>query len=132
MLPGALGTTTAATAGVGGIVRLVRAGVSARWMSEKCAEWGEDAVSRSFSTCPPFHLLTSHLQFFLSLYDYLTHHTTPEELVPLSQALLPETEGTLFDRELKEYERLADRAEELIVRHCVREVLGDLKTYLGR
>jgi hypothetical protein len=45
LLPGALATTTAATAGVGGIVRLVRAGVSARWMSEKCAEWGEDAVS---------------------------------------------------------------------------------------
>lgn len=44
LLPGALGQTTAATAGVGGAVRLVRAGVSARWMSEKCADWGEDAV----------------------------------------------------------------------------------------
>lgn len=44
LLPGALGQTTAATAGVGGVVRLVRAGVSARWMGEKCAEWGEDAV----------------------------------------------------------------------------------------
>lgn len=77
-------------------------------------------------------VLTCFVQFFLSLYDYLTSNTTPEELVPLAQALLPETEGTLFDRELKEYERLADRAEELIVRHCVREVLGDLKTYLGR
>lgn len=45
ILPGALGQTTAATAGVGGLVRLVRAGVSARWMSERCEEWGEDAVS---------------------------------------------------------------------------------------
>lgn len=56
----------------------------------------------------------------------------PDDLLPLSQALLSDTEGTLFDRELKEYERLADRAEDLIVRHCVREVLGDLKSYLGR
>lgn len=86
-----------------------------------------------FSSDLTFPTLTCLVaQFFLSLYDYLTSNTTPEELAPLAQALLPETEGTLFDRELKEYERLADRAEELIVRHCVREVLGDLKTYLGR
>lgn len=45
MLPGALGTSTAATAGVGGLLRIVRAGVSARWTSEKCSESGEDAVS---------------------------------------------------------------------------------------
>lgn len=49
LLPGALGQTTAATAGVGGVVRLVRAGVSARWMSEKCEEWGDDAVRCSLS-----------------------------------------------------------------------------------
>lgn len=45
MLPGALSTSTAATSGVGGLLRIVRAGVSARWTSEKCSEWGEDAVS---------------------------------------------------------------------------------------
>lgn len=45
-LPGALGVADGrtATAGTSGVVRLVRAGVSARWMGEKCAEWGEDAV----------------------------------------------------------------------------------------
>ena len=52
ILPGALGQSTAATQGVGGVVRLVRAGVSARWLSERCEEWGEDAVSlfANFST----------------------------------------------------------------------------------
>lgn len=48
ILPGALGgQTNAATQGVAGALRLVRAGVSARWMSERCDEWGEDAVSWS-------------------------------------------------------------------------------------
>lgn len=45
ILPGALSQTGSATAGLGGMLRLVRAGVSARWMAEKCSEWGEDAVS---------------------------------------------------------------------------------------
>ncbi|KAM0792870.1 hypothetical protein ACM66B_002633 [Microbotryomycetes sp. NB124-2] len=113
MLPGALATQTAATAGVGGLLRVVRAGVSARWMSEKCSEWGEDA-------------------FFLGLYDYLTSMGAPDDLQTAAKELLSSSEGTLFDRERVVFEQLADRSEDLIVRHCVREVLGDLKPYLGR
>ncbi|KAL7344118.1 RINT-1 family protein [Rhodotorula toruloides] len=115
ILPGALGQTTAATAGVGGVVRLVRAGVSARWMSEKCAEWGEDA-------------------FFLTLYDYLSSSvSTPGKLDRTLQDaaddVLDNSEGTVFDREHKVFENLADRSEELIVRHCAREVSNELKPY---
>ncbi|GAA5936810.1 uncharacterized protein JCM15063_000067 [Sporobolomyces koalae] len=118
LLPGALGQSTAATQGVGGVVRLVRAGVSARWMSERCEEWGEDA-------------------FFLNLYEYLQtaiaqgkiddpdHNTLAEEVVDNS-------DGTLFDRERKTFEDLADRSEDLIVRHCTREVVGELKPYFGK
>ncbi|GAA5901887.1 uncharacterized protein JCM6883_000427 [Sporobolomyces salmoneus] len=119
ILPGALvGTSNAATQGVGGVLRLVRAGVSARWMSERCEEWGEDA-------------------FFLHLYEYLQmaltqgkiddpdHNTFAEEVIDNS-------DGTLFDREKKTFEDLADRSEELIVRHCTREVLGELKPYLSK
>ncbi|KAK4049402.1 hypothetical protein OIV83_004135 [Microbotryomycetes sp. JL201] len=113
MLPGALATQTAATAGVGGLLRVVRAGVSARWMSEKCSEWGEDA-------------------FFLGLYDYLSSIGAPDDLRNQAKELLSVSEGTLFDRERLAFERLADRSEDLIVRHCVREVLSDLKPYLGR
>ncbi|KAK4056321.1 hypothetical protein OIO90_002765 [Microbotryomycetes sp. JL221] len=78
MLPGALATQTAATAGVGGLLRVVRAGVSARWMSEKCSEWGEDA-------------------FFLGLYDFLTSKEVPEDLQMSAKELLAVSEGTLFD-----------------------------------
>ncbi|GAA5905863.1 hypothetical protein JCM8208_003360 [Rhodotorula glutinis] len=118
ILPGALGQTTAATAGVGGVVRLVRAGVSARWMSERCEEWGEDA-------------------FFLTLYDYLsTAIATPgkldDTLQDAAEDVLDNSEGTTFDRERKTFESLAERSEELIVRHSVREVVSDLKPYFNK
>jgi hypothetical protein len=44
ILPGALAEGRAATAGVGGVVRLVRAGASAKWIGDKCTDWGEDPV----------------------------------------------------------------------------------------
>lgn len=131
-LPGALATTSAATSGVGGLLRVVRAGVSARWMSEKCSEWGEDAVSSPSDRAARAKLTRSVRQFFLTLYDHLTSTPPPEELVPLASAVLTESDGTLFDRERKEFEKLADRSEELIVKHCVREVLHELKAYLGK
>lgn len=71
-------------------------------------------------------------QFFLTLYDYLVSNPPPDELKPLAMAVLSESDGTLFDRERKEFEKLADRAEDLIVRHCVREVLHELKAYLAK
>ncbi|GAA5979575.1 hypothetical protein JCM10908_002971 [Rhodotorula pacifica] len=118
ILPGALGQTTAATAGVGGAVRLIRAGVSARWMGETCAEWGEDA-------------------FFLTLYEYLsTVLSTPgrldDDLQEAAEDVLDNSEGTVFDRERTTFENLAERSEELIVRHAAREVINELKAYFGR
>ncbi|GAA6035080.1 hypothetical protein JCM8097_002174 [Rhodosporidiobolus ruineniae] len=118
ILPGALGQSTATTAGVGGAVKLVRNGVSARWMSERCEEWGEDA-------------------FFLTLYDYLVSSTsTPgkldHSLQDEAEDVLDNSDGTIFDREKKMFEALAERSEELIVRHCVREVVGELKAYYSR
>ncbi|GAA6047744.1 hypothetical protein JCM3770_001756 [Rhodotorula araucariae] len=118
ILPGALGQTTAATAGVGGVVKLVRTGVSARWMSERCEEWGEDA-------------------FFLTLYEYLLSATsTPGKLdhalQDAAEDVLDNSEGTIFDRERKTFEALAERSEELIVRHSVREVVGELKPYFSK
>ncbi|GAA5951427.1 hypothetical protein JCM21900_004406 [Sporobolomyces salmonicolor] len=118
LLPGALGQTTAATAGVGGVVRLVRAGVSARWMAERCDEWGEDA-------------------FFLHLYEYLAASSSSgriddPDLQAAAEDVLDNSDGTLFDREKKTFEDLADRSEDLIVRHCVREVVSELKPYFGK
>ncbi|GAA5982642.1 hypothetical protein JCM5350_002133 [Sporobolomyces pararoseus] len=128
ILPGALMVgvqTNAATQGVGGVSRLVRAGVSARWMSEKCEEWGEEA-------------------FYLHLYEYLQTSisqdndklsdtdTDSEYYRELVEEVLDNSDGTLFDREKKNFQDLADRSEELIVRHCTREVLNELKPYLTK
>ncbi|GAA5963767.1 hypothetical protein JCM3765_006844 [Sporobolomyces pararoseus] len=130
ILPGALmvgQSTNAATQGVGGVLRLVRAGVSARWMSEKCEEWGEEA-------------------FFLHLYQYLetlistTRNNNDDDdndddegtIRDLVEEVLDNSDGTLFDREKKTFQDLADRSEELIVRHCTREVLNELKPYLTK
>ncbi|GAA6009959.1 hypothetical protein JCM11491_000881 [Sporobolomyces phaffii] len=134
LLPGALlgvgsGTgpaSAAATQGVGGVVRLARAGVSARWMSERCQEWGEDA-------------------FFLHLYEYLAHCVAaaaddddegptiddPDDLA-LADEVVENSDGTVFDRERTTFRELADRSEDLIVRHCTREVVAELKPYFAK
>lgn len=46
--------------------------------------------------------------------------------------MLDNSDGTIFDRERKTFESLAERSEELIVRHSVREVVSDLKPYFHK
>lgn len=71
-------------------------------------------------------------QFFLSLYHYLGSNPIPADLQALAAPIMASSEGTLFDGTRKTFTKLADRAEELAVRHVVREVMGELKSYLGR
>lgn len=117
ILPGGLtdGAGRAATSGLGGLQRLLRSTVSARWMAAKCAEWGEDA-------------------FFLGLLAYLGEHRVAPELVDAQRAIIdaPVDPDTVFDRQRLEFTRQADRGEELVTKHVVRETLTDLKPYLGR
>lgn len=49
-----------------------------------------------------------------------------------AEEVVDNSDGTVFDREKKTFEDLADRSEDLIVRHCTREVLGELKPYLSK
>lgn len=74
------------------------------------------------------------IQFFLALWEYLKNPSTsiPVELRPEAEKLLAASGGSLFDGVRVEFEGLAERADELVVRHVVREVLGELKSYLGR
>lgn len=69
ILPGALAEGRAATAGVGGITRLIRAGVSAKWMGDKCADWGEEAVSVDARTVP---VIPSLSRLLFTVFSYLT------------------------------------------------------------
>lgn len=66
------------------------------------------------------------------LYQYLESNDVSVELEPLASAVLSASTGTLFDGVRMEYEKQADRGEELVVRHVVREVLAELKSYLGK
>lgn len=50
----------------------------------------------------------------------------------MAKIVMDASEGTLFDAVRKDFEKQADRSEELVVRHVVREILGELKAYLGR
>lgn len=56
----------------------------------------------------------------------------PQDWKVLAQAVVASKGGSVFDNVRTEYLKQADRAEELIVRHVAREVLADLKSYLGR
>jgi len=76
-------------------------------------------------------------QFFLHLFSYLETAVAqgkiddPEHNT-LAEDILDNSDGTLFDREKKVYEDLADRSEDLIVRHCTREIVAGLKPYFGK
>jgi hypothetical protein len=114
------------TSGVRGLTKLIKAGISARWMGEKCEEWGEDA-------------------FFLNLYEYLESiyhqrenqidlydYEHSELIQELMEEVLENSDGTLFDREIKNFKDLEDKSLDFIVRHVTREVLNDLKPYLTK
>lgn len=96
-------------------------------------------MGRRLSESPPDNLLRRSsftnqllLKFYLSLYDYLSSTSIPADLRPLAEPVLSASEGTVFDGERTLFAALADRADELLVRHVVRELLGELKAYLGR
>lgn len=74
------------------------------------------------------------MQLFLALWEYLRSPSTAVtgELRGEAEKFLAVSEGSLFDGVRVEFEGLAERADELVVRHVVREVLGELKSYLGR
>lgn len=76
-------------------------------------------------------------QFFLTLYEYLsTAVATPgrldDELQGAAEDVLDNSEGTVFDRERAAFENLAERSEELTVRHAAREVINELKAYFNK
>ena len=54
------------------------------------------------------------------------------DLQEAAEDVLDNSEGTVFDRERSTFENLAERSEELIVRHAAREVINELKPYFSR
>ena len=114
------------TNGINGLQRLVRARVSASWMEATCKEWGEDV-------------------FFLDLWQEIREAAIADAGVRLrcknlldhaasSAASTHAHHGVIgiFDGLVTEFHGLSERIEGLIVKHVVREVQGELKSYLAR
>lgn len=114
------------TNGINGLQRLVRARVSAAWMQTTCKEWSEDL-------------------FFLDLWQELRDAAITDAGVRLkckhlldhaaaSAASTHAQHGAvgIFDSLTAQFHALSERVEGLIVKHVVREVTGEMKSYLGR
>jgi len=105
------------TSGVEGVQRLCKALVSARYISAACAAWGEEL-------------------FFLELWAEMNHQASLRSRVQ-DVATLPspsgsetdEIEGTIFETLVSQYEKLAERAEEMIIHTICGEVEAGLKAH---
>ncbi|KAK9480824.1 TIP-1 family-domain-containing protein [Lipomyces japonicus] len=92
--------------GISGIERLCRAYCSAFSIRDALNDWGEDI-------------------FFLELYEEITLRASPKTKKSLHTEIsfsdIPDDQGTIFDETVKFYERLQERAENLIIKHLQRE-----------
>ncbi|KAH9937391.1 TIP-1 family-domain-containing protein [Fomitopsis serialis] len=105
------------TSGVEGVQRLCKALVSARYISAACAAWGEEL-------------------FFLELWAEINRQASlrsrVEDVATLPSPLgsnTDETEGTIFETLVGQYEKLAERAEDMIIHTICGEVEAGLKAH---
>ncbi|TDL28873.1 hypothetical protein BD410DRAFT_712399 [Rickenella mellea] len=107
------------TSGVEGAKRLVKAFISAKYITAAMANWGEDL-------------------FFLELWQTICERSTlrarveNNPLLPDPSAANVEDEGTLFDELIAQYGALASRAEGMLVRQVCGEVEAELKAHFYR
>ncbi|THH05559.1 hypothetical protein EW145_g4700 [Phellinidium pouzarii] len=103
------------TVGVDGSQRLVKAYVSAKWMAIVMALWGEDI-------------------FFLELWHQICEKASLRSRVEDVDALPNpndvKDEGTIFAELVAQYDKLTERAENMLVRQICGEVEADLKAHL--
>ncbi|THH21006.1 hypothetical protein EW146_g461 [Bondarzewia mesenterica] len=106
------------TSGVEGVMRLCKALVSAKFVSDAMEVWGEDV-------------------FFLELWAEInrraslrvraeTHPALPDPKDMSTEA----PDGTIFEELIQQYEKLVSRAEDIIVQQVYGEVEGTLKAHL--
>ena len=123
------------TSGVEGSQRLVKAYVSAKWVGSVMAAWGEDLVCVNVcSLLIKFDKLL--LQFFLELWHQICEKASLRSRVEGVDGLPDpngsKDEGTIFDELVSQYNKLADRAESMLIRQVCGEVEAELKTHLYR
>ncbi|KAF8268953.1 TIP-1 family-domain-containing protein [Lactarius quietus] len=126
-VPGALGATSNSdtrnrghpTAGVEGIMRLCKALVSARYISDAMEGWGDDL-------------------FFLELWTEINHKASLRARAEMHPSL-PDPknssqdaiDGTIFEELVQQYEKLGTRTEDMIVQQVCTEVETAWKIHLA-
>ncbi|KAI0080027.1 RINT-1 family protein [Panus rudis PR-1116 ss-1] len=114
------------TSGVEGVQRLCKALISARYLSAAMEAWGEDL-------------------FFLELWTEINHKASlrsrakdnsslpdPKTTVTSSGEISQEVpEGTIFEELIEQYDKLAERAEDMIVQTICSEVESGLRAHFA-
>ncbi|PVG00291.1 hypothetical protein CPB86DRAFT_805974 [Serendipita vermifera] len=105
------------TSGVDGLQRLIKAFVSARWITLAMQTWGEEIF---------------YLELWREINERSSLRTKAETHFSLP-APNPDNVagGTLFDELIAQYATLTARSEDLIVKHIVLEVEGALRLHLS-
>ncbi|KAG8833096.1 hypothetical protein FRC17_000035 [Serendipita sp. 399] len=105
------------TSGVDGLQRLIKAFVSARWITIAMQNWGEQL----------FYLeLWKEINDRASLREKAKGHVSLPTPIPDSVA-----EGTLFDELISQYDTLTARSEDLAVSHVVSEIESALRPHIA-
>ncbi|KAI9444970.1 TIP-1 family-domain-containing protein [Lactarius indigo] len=126
-VPGALGATSNGdnrnrghpTAGVEGIMRLCKALVSARYISNAMEGWGEDLF---------FLELWAEINLKASLRARAEMHPSLPDPKNSSQDA---TDGTIFEELVQQYEQLVARTEDIIVQQVCAEVEAAWKVHFA-
>lgn len=123
--------------GVEGLQRLLKAFVSARWITIAMQSWGETLVNAPRLGLKERPLIPYPLQFYLEMWAEInqraalrvkaqTHPSLPD---PTPEHIV---EGTLFDELIAQYATLTARNEDMVIRHVVGGVESELRTHLAR
>lgn len=125
------------TDGVEGLQRLLKAFVSARWITMAMQSWGEMLASTLHLKLKERSLTPFPLQFYLEMWNEINQKAALRVKAQTHPSLpdpAPEhtAEGTLFDELIAQYAALTARSEEMVIRHVVGGVESELRTHLAR
>lgn len=131
--PGHQHDTRRLTSGVEGLQRLMKAFVSARWITIAMQNWGEQLVRIYDTTIDDYSLQ----QFYIELWKEINERASlrakaavlPSLPTPITNNV---TEDALFDELVAQYATLTARSEDLAVRHVVSEVETLLRQHIAR
>jgi hypothetical protein len=123
------------TSGVEGVQRLCKALLSAKYIELSMEAWGEELVSWVYALerCG----LTCDSQFFLELWSEINQQPSLRARV-VDNPLLPQPtvrgelpRNTLFERLILQYQKVVNRAEDMVIQQTCGEVEGALKAHFS-